>query len=108
NSAAVRRWKAEDVAKLPLGRDHVRGLGHQVEAELFEPLLGFSHVGDRSTADSELGLFTFEDFSGELDRFLAAPELNVLLGKAPVLLFHRANLRHDLRLESPDGSVGIE
>ena len=43
--AVVGRGQAEDVAELPLGGDHVRGPGHQVEVELLELLLGLGDVG---------------------------------------------------------------
>ncbi len=106
--AAIGRGKTKDVAKLPLSRDDVGGLGHQVEPELFEPLGRFGHVGDGASADFELRLLTLLDFLGQLDRLLTAPELDVLLSEAPVLLFDRTNRRHDLRFEPPDGGIGIE
>ena len=106
--AVVGRGQAEDVAELPLGRDHVGGPGHEVEAELFEPLLGLGDVGHGASADVELGLFAVEDLRGELDGLLGRPELDVLLGQAPVLLLDRADLGHDLGLEPPDGGVGVE
>ena len=37
--AVVGGGQAEDVAQLPLGRDDVGGPGHEIEAELLEPLL---------------------------------------------------------------------
>jgi len=48
--------RAEEVAELPLGGDHIGGLGHQVEAELFEPLLRFGDVADGAAADLQLGI----------------------------------------------------
>ena len=106
--AVVGRGQAEDVAELPLGRDHVRGPGHQVEVELLEPLLGLGDVGDGPVADDELGLFAVDDLLGQLDGLLGRPELDVLLGQVPVLLLDRPDVGHDLGLEPPDGGVGVE
>ena len=85
----VGRRQAEDVAQLPLGRDHVRGPRHQVEVELFEPLGGLGDVGDRAAADLQLGLLAIEDLLGQADGPIGAPELNVRLGQVPVLLLDR-------------------
>ena len=87
----VGRRQTQDVAQLSFRGDHVRGLGHKVEVELFKPLLGFGDVGDRSLADNQFGLFAIDDFAGELDGLFGAPELHVLLGQAPVLLLDRSN-----------------
>ena len=95
----IGRRQTQDVAQLSFRGDHVRGLGHQVEVELFEPLLGFRDVGDCSLADDQLRLFAIDDFAGQLDGFLGTPELHVLLGQAPVLLLDRPHVRHDLCLE---------
>ena len=46
--------------------------------------------------------------SARLTARSAAPELDVLLGEAPVLLLDRPDLGHDLGLEPPDGGVGVE
>ena len=104
----VGRRQTQDVAQLSFRGDHVRGLGHQVEVELFEPLLGFGDVGDGSLADDQLRLFAIDDFAGQLDGLLGTPELHVLLGQAPVLLLDRPHVGHDLCLEPPDGGVRVE
>ena len=65
--AVVGRRQAEDVAQLPLGRDHVGGPGHQVEVELLEPLRGLGDVGDGAAADLQLGLLAIEDLLGQAD-----------------------------------------
>ena len=106
--AIVGRGQPEDVAELPLGRDHVRGPGHQVEVELFQPLGGLGDVGDGSPADDKLGLLAIEDFLGQADGPVGAPELDVCLGQVPVLLLDRPDVCHDLGLEPPDGRVGIQ
>ena len=89
----IRRLSAggrpEDVPQLPLGRDHVRGPGHQVEVELFESLGGLGDVGDGAAADEQLGLLAIEDLLGQADGPIRGPELDVRLGQVPVLLLDR-------------------
>ena len=77
--AVVGRRQAEDVAELPLGRDHVGGPRHQVEVELFEPLGGLGDVGDGAAADTQLGLLAIEDLLGQAD----GPVASSRAGRAP-------------------------
>ena len=108
DSAIISGGRPEDVAELALGGDHVGGSGDQVEIELFESLSGFGDVGDGTAADDELGLLAVQDFLGEADGPVGAPELDVCLGEVPVLLLDRANVGHHLGLEPPDGGVGVQ
>ena len=108
DAAIVSGGEPEDVAELAFGGDDVGGSGDQVEIELFESLGGFGDVGDGSAADDELGLLAVQDFLGEADGTVGAPELNVCLGEVPVLLFDGADVCHHLGLEPPDGCVGVQ
>ena len=104
----IGRRQAQQVAHLPLGGQQVGRPGDQVEAELLEPLLGFGDVGDRPLAHDELRLLAVDDFPGQVDRLLGAPELDVLAGQDPVLLLDRTNQLHDVQLEVPDALVGLQ
>jgi hypothetical protein len=108
DASVVSRGEAEDVPELALGGDDVGGPGDQVEIELFEPLGGFGDVGDGAAADDELGLLTVQDFLGEADGAVGAPELDVSLCEVPVLLLDGANVGHHFGLEPPDGCVGVQ
>ena len=69
---------------------------------------GLGDVGDGAAADLQLGLLALEDLLGQLDGLLARPELDVLLGQAPVLLLDRADLGHDLGLEPRDVRILVQ
>ena len=99
DASVVGCGKPEDVAKLAFGGDHVRGAGDQVEIELFEPLSCSGDIGDGTAADDELGLLAVQDFPGQPDGQVRAPELDVCVGEVPILLLDRADVGHDLSLE---------